>query len=152
MGGDGIVADRLDVVDGGCEPDRAGDVRGARLELPWQFVVFGPFESNRTDHIAATLPWWHCFQQACLAIERSNPRRSVELVPGEYVEVAVERLHVDRLMRYGLGAVNQHRNSARLGEADHIFDGHDGAERVGDMRYRDQLGAWPHQPRERVQV
>src|SRR6266436_1248900 len=99
MGGDGIVADRLDVVDGGCEPDRAGDVRGARLELPWQFVVFGPFESNRTDHIAAALPWWHCLQQACLAIERADPRRSIELMAGEAVEVAASRRNVNRLWR-----------------------------------------------------
>ena len=45
------------------------------------------------------------------------PRRPVELVAGEDVEVAVEILHVDRHVHRALAAVDQHRNAARMGDA-----------------------------------
>ena len=58
----------------------------------------------------------------------------------ERVEVGAERLDVDRDVRRGLGPVDQHERARLVGELDHVADLVDRAERVRDVRERDQLG------------
>ena len=48
---------------------------------------------------------------ASLAVEDADPGRAVQLVPGHHVEVAVERLHVDRHVIRRLRAVDEHRHA-----------------------------------------
>ena len=91
-----LDAEALDVVDGGGQPDRAGDVRRAGLELVRQLVVGGLLEGHREDHVAAALPRRHRLEQRLAPVEHADAGRAVHLVAGEGVEVAAERAHVDR--------------------------------------------------------
>ena len=63
---------------------------------------------------------------------------------GEDVEVAVERLHVDRHVRDGLRAVDQHARAVAVRHRDHLGRRRDGAERVRDLGER-------HEPRARAE-
>ena len=67
---------------------------------------------DRADHVAAALVRRHRLEQRRLAVEHADAGRAVDLVPGERVEIAVERLHVDRQVRHRLRAVDQHRDTA----------------------------------------
>ena len=58
---------------------------------------------------------------ARLAVEHADAGRAVELVPGGDVEVAAERLHVDRHVRRRLRAVDQDRHAARVRDADDLL-------------------------------
>ena len=104
-------------------------------------LYVGLLEGDRADHVAAALVRRHRFEQLCLAVEHADAGGPEQLVPGEGVEIAVERLHVDLHVRHGLRAVHQHRNVPR-GAPCSIISAHriDRAERVRDVRER-------HQPR-----
>ena len=80
-------------------------------------VVGGLLEGDRADHVAAALIRRHRFEQRGLAVEHADAGGPEQLVPGEGVEIAVERLHVDRHVRHGLRAVDQHRDAARVRHA-----------------------------------
>ena len=86
-------------------------------------VVERPLERHRADHVAAALIRRHRVEQRRLPVEHADAGRPEDLVAGERVEVAVERLHVDRHVRDGLRAVDEHRNPAAVREP------HDLAER-----------------------
>ena len=79
-----------------------------------QLVVGAAFDAHRQDHVAAALPGRHRRQQRLAPVEHADAGRAVDLVAGEGIEVAVERLHVDRLVRHRLRAVEQHRHPARV--------------------------------------
>ena len=76
-----------------------------------------------------------------LAVQRADSGRTVKLMAGDDVEVAVEVAHVDVEMNRRLRAVDQHRNSARMGDAHRLLDRHHRAEHVRHLRHRDHLGA-----------
>ena len=75
------------------------------------------------------------------AVEHADSGRPIELVAGEDIEVAADVLHVDVEMDGGLGAVEQHRNAARVCETHHLFHRHHGAEHVRHVGDRDHSGA-----------
>ena len=77
-------------------------------------LYVGLLEGDRADHVAAALVGRHRLEQRGLAVEHADAGRAVHLVAGEGVEVAVERLHVDRQVRRRLRAVDQHRHAARV--------------------------------------
>ena len=70
----------------------------------------------------------------------------------ERVEVGAERLDVDRHVRHGLGAVDEHERAGRVGHLDHLADRVDGAERVRDVGERDELRLEPEQHLEDVEA
>ena len=63
----------------------------------------------------------------------------------EGVEITPKRGYVQRQVRRGLGAVEQHRDAAFVRQADDLGRRRDRTERVGDMGHRDQPGARPQQ-------
>ena len=134
-------ADRLDIVDRGAEPDRVGDVAGAGLELLRRLLVDALLEGDVLDHVAAALPRRHRLELARLAVERADAGRPEHLVAGEDVEVAVERLHVDRHVRDGLRAVDQHARAVAVRHLDHLARRRDRAERIRDLREGDDARA-----------
>ncbi len=71
---------------------------------------------------------------------------------GEAVEVAAQRLHVDRRVRDGLRAIEQHRHAMLFGDLDELLDRHDGAQRIGNMRQREQARARADELLEFVEV
>ena len=56
--------------------------------------------------------------RSAFAVQHADAGRAEQLVAREGVEVAVERPHVDRHVRDGLRAVDEHRDAAGVGEAD----------------------------------
>ena len=99
----------LTIIEGGPEPNGAGDVRRACLELGGQVGVGRLFEGDGLDHLAAALVRRHPLEQGFLAVEDADTGRAEELVPGEGIEVAVQLLYVDGEVRHGLGAVEDGR-------------------------------------------
>src|SRR5437016_648249 len=94
-----VTSELLDEVDRRTKADRAGDVRRPRFEPVRRLLVLGLLEGDVEDHLAAALPGRHCRQQLIAAIERTDPGRPVNLVAGQRVKVAAERLYIDRQPR-----------------------------------------------------
>lgn len=81
----------------------------------------------------------------CLAIECSDPGRSENLVTGEHEEIRVHGLDIDGQMGRGLGAVDQNRHAAGMGQGYDLLDRIDRAEGVRDMSDGDEFGSRPEQ-------
>src|SRR5271169_3275941 len=105
---DVVASELFDEVDRRAEPDRPGNIWGAGLETVRRFLVLGLVESDVKDHLAAALPGRHRDEQIVAAIEHANPGRSVNLMPGQGVEVAAERLYIDWQSRRCLAPVDEH--------------------------------------------
>src|SRR5580700_11904038 len=114
MAADARLADRIDVVDGGAEPDRLHDRRRASLKLVWRIAVDDAIFKDLADHLTAAIEGRHGVKVGVLAVKHADPGWAVELVAGESVEVAVDVLHVDVEMHRALGAVDEHRDAARM--------------------------------------
>ena len=67
------------------------------------------------------------------------PVGAEQLVPGEDEEVGAELLHVDLHVRDRLRAVDQHARADAVRHLDDLLGRRDGAERVRDLRERDEL-------------
>ena len=106
---------------------------GAGLEFLRRVLEHALLEGHVLDHAAAALPRRHRFQLLGLAVEHADAGRAEHLVAGQHVEIGAERLHVDRHVTHGLGAVDQHTRAVAMRHLDHVARGRDGAERVGDM-------------------
>ena len=117
---DGVHADRRQVVRRDAEPDRVADGRRARLELPGDVVEVAPPEVDLADHLATGQERRHRLEQLAPRPERAGAHRRQHLVAAERVEVGAERLDVDRHVRDGLGAVDQHERARRMGHLDHL--------------------------------
>jgi len=100
VGVDRGKVERVQIVDGGAQPDRAGDVRRARLELVRHLVVGRLLESHGTDHVPAALIGGHGLEQGQASVQHANARRTQQFVSRQGVEVAVEVLHVDLQVRH----------------------------------------------------
>ena len=138
---DARLADRIDVVDRGAEPDRLHDRRRAGLEAVRRLAIGDAVLEHFADHLAAAVERRHGGEQIVFAVQHADAGRAIKLVAGEDVEIAVEIAHVDVQMHRALRAVDQHRNAARMRELDDLLHRHHGAERVRHLRDRDHLGA-----------
>ena len=132
------------IVDRRAQPHGVGDVARAGLEACRRRLVEGPLEGDVLDHVAAALPRRHRVQQVPLAVKRRRCRSARTPCAREHVQVAVERLHVDRHVGHGLGAVDQHQRAVAVGQLDHRRDRRDRPERVRHVGER-------HDPRPRAQ-
>src|SRR5439155_13710860 len=133
------------------QADGAGDIRRAGLELVGQGVVGRLGERDRADHVAAALPGRHRVEQGRLAVKHADARRTVDLVSGEDVEVAIEVLDVDRQVRYRLGAVQKDGHAVAVGPGDDLANRVHRAQAVGDVQHGHQPGARTQQLLELVQ-
>ena len=138
---DARLADRVDIVDGGAEPDRLHDRRRAGLEPVRRLAIGDAVLEHLADHLAAAVERRHGAEMLMLAVEHADAGRPVELVAGEGVEVAADVLHVDVEVDGGLRAVHQHRNAARMRAPHDLLHRHQGAEHVRHMGDRHHLGA-----------
>ena len=145
VGGDIGHAQRVDIVDRRAEADGVGDIAGAGLETFRRPLKHGLFEGDVGDHVAAALPGRGLGQNRVTAIDRADAGRPEHLVARKHEEVAADRLHVHRHVRHRLRAVDDDANAMLMGQRRHLRDGRDRAERVGDLRHRDDLGPGPEQ-------
>ena len=124
-----------------------------RLELVGQVIVGGAFlEADTANHLASALIGRHRLEELRLADQRAYSGRSVDLVAGEGIEVAVQVKHVHREVRGGLGTVHQHPCSRCVRGRAHLLDGVDGAERVGQVDDRYEAGALTEQAEVRLEI
>ena len=113
----------LEVVGGHAEPDRGGDVRRARLELPgdvvpvarrrWTSRIISP--PARNGGIASS--------SSRRAQSAPEPIGAEHLVAAERVEVAAQLLDVDRDVRHGLGAIDEDERAGGMGHLDDLAAG-----------------------------
>src|SRR6516164_1601894 len=127
---DARLADRVDVVDCRAEPDRLHDRRRARLELVWRIAIGDVILKHLADHLAAAVERRHGGEVLVLAIEHTDSGRTIELVAGESVEVAIDLAHVDIEVHGSLGAVEQHRDAARVSDAGDFLRRNHGAQHI----------------------
>ncbi len=102
-------------------------------------------EGDLLHHAAAALPGRQLLPQFVAAVDGADAAGAEQFVAGEYVEVAADGLHVHAAVRDALRAVDHHGGADALGHLRHLADGHDGAERIGDVGDRNDAGAWPEQ-------
>ena len=139
-----VRADRLDPqalepVERRRQSDGLGERRRARLELPRQLIPGRLLEVDPADHVAADQEGGHLLEQLALGVQDADSRRSVDLVPGEPVEVGADRLHVEPEVRRCLRAVDQHPRAHAVGARDDLLDAVDRAERVRHVHHSDEL-------------
>src|SRR3984893_3439457 len=127
------------ILNGGAERNGAGDVRRAGLKFVRELVVEGLLKRDRTDHVTAALVGRHSIEQGGFAVQNADARRCVQLVAGESIEVTIERLHVHRHMWHSLGAIDQHWNVQPVRHFDEQLERNDRAQRIGNVRHRDEL-------------
>ena len=66
------------------------------------------------------MPLRHLRQQRLARIQHADAGRPVDLVAREGVEITVERLHIDTLVRDRLRTIGQHRNAAPVRLSDDL--------------------------------
>lgn len=140
VGVDVIEADGLHVVDGGGEGDGTFDIRSSSFEAEWGGVVSCFFETDFLDHFASALPGGEFGKEVVMPPENTDAGGRVEFVAGKGEEIGTERCHVDGGVGDGLGGIHDHEGTCLFGGADHIVDGIDGAEGVGDPREGEESG------------
>ncbi len=129
----------IEVLGRDAQPDRVGDGRRARLELPGDLVELAAPQVDLADHLAARRNGGIASSSSRRAQSAPEPIGAEHLVAAERVEVAAERLDVDRHVRHGLRPVDQHERPGGVRHLDHLADRVDRAERVRDVGERDEL-------------
>ena len=128
-----LEADAVDEVEGLAEGGDVDEVRGAGLELEGQFGEGGAGEADVVYHLAAALVGGHLLEPFLLAVQHTDAAGAVHLMAGEGVEVGVEVAYVDAQVGCCLSAVDEHWHALGVGVCDHLLDGVDCAEHVGDV-------------------
>ncbi len=99
--------DLLDVINRGCEPDRAGDIWRAGFESMRRFLERALIKSDAYDHFAAAVPRRHRIENLGSSVKRADPSRSTHLVSGKRQEIAAHFAHIDRHVPYALRGVHE---------------------------------------------
>ena len=92
-----------------------------------QGVERGALEADFENHVTTAHPGWHGFQQRFASIQHTSTGRAVQLVSGEGVEVAAQRLHVYHHMGHRLCAVDDRDDAAFPGNGNELLDWVDSA-------------------------
>ncbi|GJE42658.1 hypothetical protein AEGHOMDF_1830 [Methylobacterium soli] len=124
-----------------AEAHRLDDRGRPGLEAVRRVVVGDGVLGDGTDHLAAALVGGQALEPFALPVEHADPGRSVDLVAGEDVEIAIEGAHVDAAVDGALGPVEQHRHAVGMGDADDLLGRRHRAEHVRHVGDRHHLGA-----------
>ena len=85
----------------------ASNLWGTSLNVVWRRL-------HGADHLAAAHEGRHRLEQLPARPERTGAGGPEHLVARERVEVGADRLHVDRHVRHGLGAVDEDERAGRV--------------------------------------
>ena len=77
VGSDAFLADRIDVVDGGAQPDRFHDRRRPGLEFVRGVAIGDPVPRDLADHLAAAIIGAHGNEVLMLGIEHADTCRPI---------------------------------------------------------------------------
>lgn len=104
-----------------------------------RIVVDGALEAHLLDHLATAQERRHRLEVFAPRPQRAGTGRAAQLVPGEGVEIAADRGHVDRPMRHRLGAIDQGDDAAAARFAADIAHRIDRAQHVGGVGEGEKL-------------
>ena len=131
---------RLQLVDRHAEADPAGDVRRCPPRTSTAASLYVVFSNvTERDHVAAALVRRQLLEPRLAAVERADARRPVHLVAPR-PRRSRSRASSTSIGRCGAACAPSTRTGtlARVGERDELLDRVDGAERVRDVRHRDE--------------
>src|SRR5579875_2698906 len=83
----------------------------------------------------------HGFEKFSLAVENSDPSRSVDFVTRKGVEIAIQLPDIHLHVRHSLRAIDQHRDSIPVTHANNLPDRIDRTQSVRIVRHATQLPA-----------
>src|SRR5216684_7973581 len=135
MRSDVVHPEAVHITDGRAQADGTRHMGRASFKFVGQLVVDRLLEGHRTDHVATALVRRHGIQQSGFAIKNADAGRTIYLVTGENVEVAIQSLDVHFEMRHSLGPIDQHRDVPAMCHFDNALDRSDRPQRVGDVCY-----------------
>ena len=135
-------ANAIEIIDGRAQANGIGNVAGACFKALRRRLVEGLLEGDILNHVAAALPGRHRVQDLGLSINNANSCRREDLVAGKNVEVAIDGLHIDAHVRDRLCAIDKYACAVTMRGLDHLLNGHDGAECIGNMREWRRVAFW----------
>ena len=105
----------------------------AGFELQWRALEGGMFKAHVLDHLTAALVRWQLLQPSLFAIEHADAGRTIDFMPTENKEIAVDVLYVHLEVRRTLGTVDHHGHAMFVGDAHDVLDRVDRSEDVAHM-------------------
>ena len=135
-----LHADLHEVLERHAQTDGLHDARRACLKLHRRIVVDHGILRDLFDHVATAYEWTHFLHAVSFDIDRAGPRRPIELVPRDRIEITAQIFDIDRHMDRALRAIHQHWHATRMGLGRDGFHIHHGTKNVGTLRDRHQLG------------
>jgi len=139
MGADCGPAQGIEIIERGVEADGVGDVGRAGFEPFGGGLPRGTFVGDGHHNAAAGLVRRHGVEECAFAVKHADAGGAGHLVSAEGEEIATDGLHVDRLVSYGLGRVDERDGTDRAGfGAEGCGVGED-AEGVGEVGEREEL-------------
>ena len=130
-----------EVARGRGQADGLRDRRRPGLEAVRRRRERRPGHPDDLDHLAPAEERRQRGEQVVAAPEHADAGRPDHLVPGEDQQVGPEGVHVDGHLRDRLRGVDHDRRAVRVRRRGDLGDRVDGAEHVGDVDDRDDLGA-----------
>ena len=141
-----------EIIDRRRQADGAGDVGGAGLELKRQFVKGGAGKAHGLDHLATAQKGRHGLKQVFPPPQQADTRRSEQLVTGQAVKIAAQRLHVHIPVPHRLRAVHQHQGAGGVDPPRDLPHRVDCAQGVGHVVYRHQFDPLVEQTIQGVEI
>ena len=128
-------------------------IRRAGLKAPRRLVPGGALrQADGGDHRPAPFPRRHRLQQLGPGVEHADPGRPIQLVGGENIKIAAQRLDVYRVVHHRLGAIHQHFRAMLMRKSNQRRQRVFRPQHVGDLGYRQQAGARVKQSRDNIQL
>ncbi|VTP67212.1 Uncharacterised protein [Leclercia adecarboxylata] len=84
-------------------------------------------------------------QNVVFNVQHADTGRSVELMPGENVEIAIQRLNINGVVHHRLRPVHQHFCANLMGFGDDLCHRVFGSQHVGDLGESHQAGTFIQQ-------
>src|SRR5690554_6187699 len=102
-----LTVQSVEILNRGPHTDNTGYVWRTGFKLVRQLVVGSPCKTDGFDHLATALPRGHGVKKFPLAVKHTDAGWTKQLMPGEYIKVAVQCRHINRPVAHRLGAINQ---------------------------------------------
>ena len=134
-----VPPDLLQVIHRGVQSHGTRDVRGAGFESVWGLLPGAPLKLHVQDHFPAALIRRHGFEHFRAPIQNPDACWPAHLMPRQDQEIAPNFLHVNGPVPGALRGIHERRHAELARPGAQLHHRIDRAERVGNMRHREQL-------------
>ena len=145
IGGNLVHPNQRNVVQSFGKSGSTDIIRRTGFKLEGQFIEGSLFKRYMLNHLSTALIGRYPIQPPLFTIKHPYPRRTIHLVRGENEEIGIQILHIYRHVGNGLGTVHKHRNTLLMGKSNHLLDGIDRTQHIGNMRHTDNPGTFGEQ-------